>query len=107
MDNTVYVGLRPPEIWRHFGSLNRIPRRSGREDAAREYVHKVAVSFGLKTIVDKKGNLVVYVPASDRARDEAKVVAVQSHLDMICAENPQTQTQKMPMISTSSCMSRQ
>ena len=84
MDNTVYIGLTPHELWRHFGALNRIPRPPGREDAAREYVRRVAEYRGLKSIVDKAGNLLVYVPATDQVNTNAKVVAIQSHLDMVC-----------------------
>ena len=80
--NEAYEGLQPAEMWRHFDALNRIPRGSKHEAAARDYVLKVAAKAGLKSAVDLRGNVVVYVPARGE-RAGAAVVIVQSHLDMV------------------------
>jgi dipeptidase D len=85
MESNIYCGLTPPELWRHFASLNRIPRPSGREDAARNYARQIAESRRLRTVVDSAGNLLIYVPATKQAQDDhSEEVAIQCHLDMVC-----------------------
>ncbi|HEU4754283.1 MAG TPA: beta-Ala-His dipeptidase [Armatimonadota bacterium] len=83
----VYAGLEPVELWRHFGALNAIPRPSGQEAAAREYVEEVARRHGAAYARDARGNLVVSVPPSP-GREGAPAVAVQGHLDMVCEKRP-------------------
>lgn len=87
MEPNPYVDLQPVELWRHFAALNAIPRRSGDEGAARDYVRQVALDAGAECEVDERGNLLVRVPARPgaTARDP---VAVQAHLDMVCASAP-------------------
>lgn len=80
--NEAYVGLLPVEVWRHFDALNRIPRPSGREAAARVYVEKVAADAGLVTRIDTAGNCVVVVPSRTGG---GTLTAVQAHLDMVRA----------------------
>jgi dipeptidase D len=82
-DSAVYEGLEPAELWRHFARLNDIPRPSAHEGEARSYVRLVAEEHGLTHRTDARGNLVVLVPARGAAPD-GPVVAVQSHLDMVC-----------------------
>jgi dipeptidase D len=82
-----YAGLEPGEVWRHFAALNGIPRPSGAEAAAREYVLRVAAEAGAQAAVDARGNAVVRVPATV-GREDAPVVAVQAHLDMVCEKRP-------------------
>ncbi len=43
---TVIVGLEPKELWKHFDALAAIPRGSGNEAKAREYVLGVAKRLG-------------------------------------------------------------
>jgi dipeptidase D len=85
-----YIGLQPPELWRHFAALNKIPRRSGREDAAREYVRTVAETAGAECLTDPYGNALVRVPPRPgvAARDS---VVVQAHLDMVCESAPEAE----------------
>jgi dipeptidase D len=81
-----YNGLNPPELWRHFAALNSIPRRPGREAAARQYVEKVATSSGAAFITDDYGNCVVRTAEqSDQSRQP---IAIQAHLDMVCESAP-------------------
>jgi dipeptidase D len=84
----VYAGLEPRELWRHFGGLNRAPRPSRREEAARAYVRQVAEAAGALWTTDERGNTVVRVPASP-GREQAPPVAVQAHLDMVCEKRPE------------------
>jgi len=82
-----YAGLEPSEVWRHFGAINQIPRPSGREDAARAFVQRLAEERRAMWKVDAFGNTVVRVPPRE-ARADAPVVVVQSHLDMVCQKRP-------------------
>jgi len=77
----------PSELWRHFRELNRIPRSSGHEEAAREYVQRVATGVDAEYTADAAGNIVVRVPAV-AALDNVPSVAVQAHLDMVCETEP-------------------
>ena len=86
----VYHGLEPRGLWTHFAALNRIPRRSGREAAAREYVQRVAAAAGASWSQDERGNTVVRVAGTPGAED-APVVAVQAHLDMVCEKRPEVE----------------
>lgn len=84
----VYTGLQPAEVWRHFAALNGIPRPSGHEAAAREYVQRIAAEYGAETQRDARGNCVVRAAASV-GRENGPRVALQSHLDMVCEKRPE------------------
>jgi dipeptidase D len=86
-DDDPYRGLEPPGLWRHFAALNKIPRPSGQEGAARDYVREVAESFGAEAFEDPYGNTVVRAAARPGAADR-QLVAVQTHLDMVCVAAP-------------------
>lgn len=82
-----YAGLKPAEVWEHFWALNRIPRPSGEEAAARNYARRVAVAAGARCSQDSAGNLVARVPAI-HGREHAPTVILQAHLDMVCEQRP-------------------
>lgn len=82
MPNDPYVGLEPTPLWQHFAALNAIPRPSGHEEAAREYVRQVAEAAGSASATDSRGNLIARVEATDGF--DGPTVAIQSHLDMVC-----------------------
>ena len=86
-DDDPYAGLEPAELWRHFAALNAIPRPPGHEAAAREYVRQVADACGAEYLADEHGNALVRVRGRE-ATTEAKPVAVQAHLDMVCDSAP-------------------
>ncbi|HLI32229.1 MAG TPA: beta-Ala-His dipeptidase [Solirubrobacteraceae bacterium] len=83
-----YRDLIPAELWRHFAALTRIPRCSGKERAAREHVRAVADSVGAPFIEDARGNALIRAPARLAADGDRAVVAVQTHLDMVCESAP-------------------
>ena len=87
----VYQDLEPLELWRHFAALNKIPRPSGHEAAARDYVQKIADESGADSKIDAGGNIIVRVPArgaNASTSEHAPTIAVQSHLDMVCEKRP-------------------
>jgi dipeptidase D len=79
--------LEPRGIWTHFLALTRIPRPPKQEDEARAHVLAWASGLGLEADVDDEGNAVVRVPASE-GREDAPIVVLQSHLDMVCEREP-------------------
>ena len=89
-DDDPYAGLEPAELWRHFAALNAIPRPPGHAAAAREYVKQVADAHGAELLQDERGNALVRVSGRGGLAD-AKPVAVQAHLDMVCDSAPGVQ----------------
>ena len=83
----VLAGLEPAPFWRHFEALTRIPRASYEEERAAAHVGAWAHGHGFATARDDAGNLVVRVPAS-AGREDAPVVILQGHLDMVCERDP-------------------
>jgi dipeptidase D len=81
--------LEPQSVWKHFAALAAIPRRSGREAAARDYVVGIAKSLGLDAVHDSAGNTVIHKPAH-AGREAAPMVLLQGHLDMVCEKNEGT-----------------
>lgn len=83
---TAVSNLEPKSLWKHFEALSAIPRGSGNEAAARNYVVGVAARLGLEATVDAVGNVVVRKPAAP-GREKAVMAALQGHLDMVCEQN--------------------
>lgn len=78
--------LDPPQLWRHFDEILKIPRGSGNEAGMRDYVIGVASRHGLEHRLDATGNVVVAKPAS-AGREGAPAIILQSHLDMVNEKN--------------------
>lgn len=85
MSDTV-ANLEPAAVWRHFAAISAIPRCSRNEAAVRAYVEQQAAAAGLESKTDAAGNIVVRRPAST-GREDAPIVALQGHLDMVCEKN--------------------
>ncbi|MEO8275497.1 MAG: aminoacyl-histidine dipeptidase [Thermoanaerobaculia bacterium] len=84
---TTFVSeLEPHLLWRHFDRILAIPRGSKNEEGMRTYVKEVALAHGLEASTDSAGNVVVRKPGT-AGRASAPVVALQSHLDMVCEKN--------------------
>jgi dipeptidase D len=79
--------LEPALLWERFFELTRIARPPKEEAAAREHVLAWAAARSLESAVDGEGNVVVRVPAT-RGREDAPVVVLQAHLDMVCERDP-------------------
>jgi dipeptidase D len=74
--------LEPQPVWSHFDRILTIPRPSKGEEEIRRYVVERAEARGLETRRDAAGNVVVTVPAT-AGHEDAPVVVLQSHLDMV------------------------
>jgi dipeptidase D len=88
---TTFVSdLAPRPLWKHFDAILAIPRPSGQEEAARQYVLGLAERKGLPVRRDSYGNFVVSKPAS-AGREGAPTVVLQAHLDMVTEKNSDVQ----------------
>jgi dipeptidase D len=82
-------GLKPKLMWEHFYEISQIPRCSKEEEKIRRYVIKVAERNNLEYKLDDVKSVVVKKPATPGLED-APVVILQSHLDMVCEKNKDT-----------------
>ena len=85
----VLDGLEPSLVWQRFGELTRVARPSKHEDEARTHVLEWARTRRLDANVDAAGNAVVRIPPS-RGREDALIVVLQAHLDMVCERDTES-----------------
>ncbi len=78
--------LKPENVWKHFYELTQIPRPTGHTKAVEKYVVDFAKTQGLDVKQDKVGNVLVTKPAS-KGMENAPIVILQSHLDMVPQKN--------------------
>ena len=83
---SIFEGLKPLLLWKHFEQILKIPHCSGNERALGDYIISVAEGLGLKWKRDKVGNIVVKKEASPGNEKDDPVI-LQGHLDMVCEKN--------------------
>ena len=76
-------GWEPAALFRFFEDISAIPRGSGNEKAASDFVLNFARSRGLEAWQDANGNVVVRKDGSPGAEGCPPVI-LQGHLDMVC-----------------------
>ncbi|GEO80888.1 aminoacyl-histidine dipeptidase [Pararhodospirillum oryzae] len=79
---SVFEGLSPEPVWRHFATLCALPRPSGHEEAVRDALATWARERALAVEKDGVGNLLIRKPASP-GREGHPGVILQGHLDMV------------------------
>lgn len=84
--SSIFEGLKPSLLWKHFEQILKIPHCSGNEIALGDYIISVAERLALKWKRDKVGNIVVEKEASP-GNEKADPVILQGHLDMVCEKN--------------------
>lgn len=84
--SNAFEGLEPRVVWKNFEALTQVPRPSGHEAQAREFMIGWANEHGFATEVDGVGNLVVRVPGAAGKENVAPLV-LQGHLDMVGEKN--------------------
>lgn len=89
MANTIFQEIEPAAIWEHFAALNAVPRASKKEERVIQFMLDFGARFGLQTIQDKVGNVIIRKPATAGMEDR-KTVVLQSHLDMVHQKNNDT-----------------
>lgn len=83
-------GTAPENVLYYFELLSRIPRGSGNEKAASDFVCGFAEEHGLEFVQDKSYNVLVRKKASAGYEDVPPVL-MQGHLDMVCEKNAATE----------------
>ena len=82
--------LEPRVVWNHFADLNEVPRPSKKEEKVIAFMKDFGIRLGLDTYVDAIGNVIIKKPATPGMEDR-KTVILQSHLDMVCQKNADTE----------------
>jgi dipeptidase D len=80
-------GLEPAAFWARFGELTQIARPSRAEEPVIDHVRRWADERGFELRQDEGRNLVIRLPATP-GREDAPVVTLQGHLDMVCERDP-------------------
>lgn len=83
---SIFEGLKPSLIWKHFEQILKIPHCSGNEKAFGDYIISTAKKSNLPWKRDNVGNIVVEKKASP-GNENAEVVILQGHLDMVGEKN--------------------
>lgn len=78
--------LKPTMVWEIFDEITKVPRPSKKEDKIRKYLLDFAASHGIDVRTDKVGNVVMSKPATP-GYENAPVVILQGHMDMVCETN--------------------
>ena len=78
--------LKPELFWKCFDEVTKIPRPSCHEEQIREFLLKFAAEHGIEAKTDKVGNVVMKRPATP-GYENAPVVILQGHMDMVAEKN--------------------
>lgn len=82
--------LTPSIVWGIFEEITRVPRPSKHEEKIIAYLVDFAGRHNLAHKVDEAGNVVIYKSATAGYENHPAVV-LQSHSDMVCEKNNDTQ----------------
>lgn len=78
--------LKPALIWQCFDEITKVPRPSCHEEQIREYLLKFADKHNIAAKTDAVGNVVMSKSATP-GHENAPVVVLQSHMDMVAEKN--------------------
>ena len=79
--------LKPERVFYYFEEICKIPHGSGNTKQISDYLAAFAQKQGLKYIQDESNNVVIYKDASP-GYENAPVVILQGHMDMVCEKLP-------------------
>ena len=82
--------LKPAIVFHYFEEVCRVPRPSKKEEKIRTYLLNFAKEHGLSAKTDDAGNVLIEKAASP-GKENLKKVILQSHMDMVCEKNNDTQ----------------
>lgn len=86
---SVLSHLEPKEVFHYFEEIASIPHGSGNMEKISHYIVDFAKEKGLKYIRDEIGNVIIFKNGST-GYENAPSVIVQSHLDMVCEKESDT-----------------
>lgn len=83
----VTKGYEPKKVLEFFEDISRIPRGSGNEAQAAQYLYDFGKKLGLDSYKDEFNNVVIKKKASKGFEDLPPVI-VQSHIDIVALKEP-------------------
>lgn len=86
----ILKGLKPEAVWGYFEEICQIPRPSRKEEKIGAWLMEFARKHGLEAKQDEAGNVLI-VKGGVPGRENASAVVLQSHMDMVCEKNSDTQ----------------
>ena len=89
MENrSILHGIEPCAVFEIFCELSSVPRVPGKQRLISDFVAAYAKKLGLPTTQDHALNVVVTKAASP-GYENASVVTLQAHMDMVCEKRPE------------------
>lgn len=85
-----FKGLKPETVWNYFGEICQVPRPSKKEGKIAAFLLDFAAKHKLDAKQDEAGNVLIKKPAA-KGMEAIPVVVLQSHMDMVCEKNSDTQ----------------
>lgn len=82
--------LQPAVVFHYFDEVCQVPRPSKKEGKIREYLVGFAGKHNLECKTDEAGNVLIKKAAS-AGMENCKTVILQSHMDMVCEKNHNTE----------------
>lgn len=82
--------LRPAVVFHYFDEVCQVPRPSKKEERIRAYLLDFAKKHNLEAKTDEAGNVLIKKAAS-AGMENLKTVILQSHIDMVCEKNKDTE----------------
>ncbi len=86
----VLKNLEPARVYHYFEEICQIPRPSKKEEKIADYLMAFGKKHNLETFRDETGNVFIRKPAF-KGLEHLKSVVLQSHIDMVCEKNSDTQ----------------
>ena len=81
--------LNPTRVFSIFEEITKIPRPSKKEEKIRQHILDFASKHGIEAKTDAIGNVELIKPATP-GHEDAPVVILQGHMDMVCESNDKT-----------------
>ena len=78
--------LQPKLVFEIFDEITKVPRPSKKEEKIRQYLLDFAAKHNIAAKTDAVGNVVLSKPATP-GHENAPVVIMQGHMDMVCESN--------------------
>ncbi len=82
--------LRSAVVFHYFDEVCQVPRPSKKEEKIRAYLLDFAKKHNLEAKTDEAGNVLIKKAAS-AGMENLKTVILQSHIDMVCEKNKDTE----------------
>lgn len=83
----VLEGLQPERVFYYFEEITKIPHGSFHTKEISDYLVNFAEAHGLEVLQDSSNNVVIKKNASE-GYENAPVVILQGHCDMVCEKTP-------------------